>query len=786
MREFGVGQSLPRTEDARLLRGEGRFTDDIAPPQAAHMFVLRSLYAFADIASIDIADALDSPGVVGILTGDDAAADKLGGFPSLVRHTGPDGAPNFEPPFAVMAQGLARYAGEPLAIVIAETLNQAKDAAELIQIDYVPRDCVATIVSAEAEGAPVVWEECPGNLCVLTDIGDPAAVDTAFAAAARISEVDVVLSRVAVCSIEPRAALGEWDAATGRYTLHAGMQSPHMMRAQLASQVFAVPPEQIRVVALDVGGSFGMKGVPHPELALVLWAARRFDRAVRWTAERSEGFLSDCQSRDQLAHCQLALDEDARFLGLRVKVRANLGAYLSLAGVHCAVGNIGNLSGVYTIPAIHAEVRALFTNTVPIGPYRGAGRPEASTMLERIIDKAANDIGMDPAELRRRNLIPQSAMPYATGFVFTYDSGDFATSQAKVQEIADWCGFEARRAEALGRGMLRGIGMSHIIEIAAPQLDEMGSIAIEADGTVTIGSGLHNHGQGQETTQRQLIAEFLHVPPENVRIKACDTDNQPFGLGTGGSRSAVVAGVLFQTIAEAVIAKAKAFAAILLEADAGTIDYRDGTFIAAGTNRSVGLGEVAEFAHQPARLPPGMESGLSHQQQIRLSASTFPNGCHVCEVEIDPQTGQARFVGYWVSEDVGRAINPMIVEGQMHGGVVQGLGQVLGEFIEYDESGQLLTGTFMDYHIPRALDMPPIHTISNNVPSPTNPLGIKGAGESGTVGALPAGLNAICDALRPLGIDNFHMPATPSRIWAAVKASGGLPLHAELARSSAA
>lgn len=781
MREFGIGQSLPRTEDLRLVRGQGRYTDDVVPPQSARMFILRSHHASARIRDVNMDAALESPGVLGILTGADAHRAGLRGFTSLVRKTGPDGNPNFEPEFAVIAHDLVRYAGEPVAIVIAETLNEAKSAAELIEIDYEELPCVADLADADSEDAPAVWPECPDNLCVLTEVGDRAAADAAFAGAAHVSRVDFRISRVAVAPMEARNAIGEWSDAEQRFTLHAGIQNPHMSRDQLA-HVFGMPPHQIRVVSLDVGGGFGLKGVPHPELALVLLAAKHVRRPVRWTSERSESFLADCHSRDQIAHVELALADDARFLALKVKVKANLGAYLSLAGIHCAVGNIGSLSGVYRLPAVHAEVSALFTHTVPIGPYRGAGRPEASIMIERIIDVAARDLGMDPAELRRRNLIPADAMPYDTGFVFTYDSGDFPASQARAQEIANWNTFEQRRAEALSRGRLRGIGMAHVIEIAAGQLDEMGEIEVDMSGAVTVRTGMHSQGQGHETMYRQLVAEFMHVTPDRVRVHYGDTDDLPFGFGAAGSRSAVIAGFMLEKIAGKVIEKGKKVAAAMLEVEVDQVEYRDGAiFGSRANNRTVTLAEVAQRAHQPMLLPPGSESGLGHREMTRLPAPTFPNGCHICEVEIDPETGQLEFKGYWVSEDVGKAINPMIVKGQVHGGVVQGLGQVLGEHIQYDPDGQLVTGSFMDYQMPRALDMPSIAIVNSDTPSRNNPLGIKGCGEGGTVGALPAGMNAICDALSPLGIGNFDMPATPQRLWRAIRDAGGLPAVSAIA-----
>ncbi|MEZ5736422.1 MAG: xanthine dehydrogenase family protein molybdopterin-binding subunit [Novosphingobium sp.] len=785
MIKFGIGQSLARVEDARLLRGLGRFTDDIAPPRSVHMYVLRSPHAHAKICGIDLRSAHAMPGVHAILTGEDAAADDLGGFPSMVPSTAPGGGPNFTPPFAIIAHGKARYAGQPVAIVIADTLEQAKDAAEAIIVDYEPLPAVASLADADAPGAPLVWTECPDNLDALATFGDEGVVDAAFEKAASTHSVEVRISRVSANPMESRTALGEWNEAEERYELTGGMQSPHMLRAQLAECVFKIPPNKIRVRAFDVGGGFGMKGVPHPEPALVLWAARKVRRPVRWTSERSEAFLSDCHSRDHTSRCELALDSGARILALRFFARANLGAYLSLAGLHCAQGNIGHLSGVYTTPAIYAEVRSYFTHTVPIGPYRGAGRPEAITVLERAIDAAAFDLGMDPAELRRRNLIGPDQMPYDTGFQFTYDSGNYPVSQTKAEEAAGWANFEERRLESLRRGKLRGIGMGHIVEIAAGMNDEMGAIDVEADGSVTISTGFHNHGQGQETTMRQLVSEFLGVPPDRIKYRDSDTDVQPFGFGSAGSRAAAVGGALFKAISEKIIEKGKVIAAIMLDTSAEEIDFVDGTFTARSTNRTATLAEVAALAHQPMGLPQGTEGGLSHKQMFRPKGPTFPNGCHICEVEIDPETGRSEILGYWVCEDVGRSINPMIVAGQMHGGVVQGLGQVMGEFIEYDEEGQLLTGSFMDYQMPRALDMPQITTISNNVPSPNNPLGIKGAGESGTVGAMPAGLNAVCNALQPLGIRHFDMPATPWRVWQAIQQAGGIEALRKAAHKAA-
>ncbi len=769
MREFGIGQSVPRTEDLRLVRGRGRYVDDIRLPDEARLYILRSAHAAAKIRGINAAAALAAPGVLAVLTGADAAADGLGTFASRVKLKR-DGKPNHEPPYPVLAQGATKHVGDAVVAVIAETLAEAKDAAELVEIDYEPLDAVTSTADAAKPGAPVVWAGQPDNICFIHELGNRAAAEAAFGRAAHVAKLDLTITRVSTNSMEPRCALGAWDPVEERYTLYGSVQGPHNTRTELASRIFKVPENKIRVVAPDVGGGFGMKGSPHPELALVLWAARKVGRPVKWVSERSEGLISDHHARDNICHVELALDGEGKFLALRTENIVNLGGYLAFNGIHCGVNNLGGLSGVYTTPSIYARVTGVFTNTSPTAPYRGAGRPEASYIVERIIDEAARGMKLDPAELRRRNLIPNITTPYNTGFIFTYDSGEFEHNQTATLKLADWNGFETRRAEAKRRGKLRGIGMSHVIEIAggpAPiPFEEFSSVRFDPSGAVTIVMGTHNHGQGHETTFRQVAVDLLGIDPDKIRILYGDTDVVPHGRGTSGSRSMAVGGMALQRASEKVIAKGKKLAAHLLEAADADIEFADGKFRVAGTDKTLDLIEVAKASFTPARLPKGMEPGLIEEAIVVPPGATYPNGCHVCEVEIDPETGVTRVVGYWVTDDVGRVVNPLIVKGQLHGGIVQGVGQALLETVVYDnESGQMLSGSFMDYGMPRADEFPHFEVKSHEVLAKNNPLGIKGAGEAGTIGALPATMNAICDALGPLGITHIDMPATPPRVW---------------------
>jgi aerobic carbon-monoxide dehydrogenase large subunit len=774
VREFDLGRAVPRTEDFQLLRGRGRYTDDIALPRQSHLYVLRSPHAAARIRAIELRAAATAPGVHAVLTGKDADEDGLGTFSSAVQRKRADGTANFVPPYRVLAVGRVHHVGEPVVAIVAETLAEARDAAELIEIDWEVLPSVTETASAAVPGAPAVWAQVPDNVCFIHQLGDGAAVDAAFARASHIVKERFRVSRIAANPMEGRTALGVYDEREERYTLYAGLQGVHRTRIELATNIFKLPASRFRVVSPDVGGGFGMKGSAFPELALVLWAARRVDRPVKWISERSESFIADHHARDSISDVALALDEHGRFLALRVNTVANLGAFLATMGVHVATNNLGGLAGTYTTPHVHVTVTGVFSNTNATCPYRGAGRPEASYCIERIIDIAAREIGIDPVELRRRNMIPPGAMPYKTGLVFTYDSGEFEKTLEMALELADWSGIAARRAEAAERGKLYGAGLASVIEIAGGPadfpLEEAIEVRFDPTGHATVLAGTHSHGQGHETMYRQFAGHLLGLPPDRVRVLYGDTDVVFHGRGTFGSRSASVGGAAFVAAARKIIEKGKLIAGHLLEASALDIEFVDGRFTVGGTDRSIGLAEVAVASFIPQRVPRGLELGLDAQAVVAPPGPTFPNGCHACEVEIDPDTGAVRIVRYAVVDDVGRVVNPLLLKGQIHGGIAQGAGQALCEALCYDGgSGQLLTGSFMDYAMARADDLPCFAVGSNEVAARTNPLGIKGAGEAGTVGALPAVLNAVNDALAPLGIRHFDMPATPERVWRAIR-----------------
>jgi len=775
MREMGIGRAIPRTEDWRLLRGRGRYTDDITFPREARLYVLRSPHAAARIRSIDTAAALKAPGVLAIVTGDDTRKEGFGTFASRVTRQRPDGKPNFVPPYRPLAVDRVHHVGEPVAAIVAETLDQAKDAAELVDVNYESLPSVTDTAEAVTPGAPTVWDEAPGNICFLFKVGDKTATDAAFARAHHVARESFLITRVTTNSMEGRAALAAYDEREDRYTLHAGLQGPHGMRHEIAN-VFGLPATRFRLIAPDVGGGFGMKGSIYPEYILALWTARLTGRPVKWIAERSEGLISDHQARDNRSTVELALDKDGKFLALRVNTIANLGAYLALSGVHCPTNNLGGLAGTYTIPAFDVTVTGVFSNTLPTSAYRGAGRPEASYCIERIIDIAARGMTLDRAELRRRNMIPPEAMPYKTALTFTYDSGEFEAVMDKCLDLADWRSFETRRAEARQRGKLRGIGMASVIEVAGGPhgnpMEEGAEIRFDPGGTATVLMGSHNHGQGHETVFRQFAQEFLGLSFDKVRIDYGDTDAVYHGRGTFGSRTMMAGGTAFKAAAEKVIARGKEIAAHLLETSALDIEFSDGRFAVGGTDRGIDLAEVARASFLPPKMPKGMELGLQGGAVTAPSDASFPNGCHVCEVEIDPETGVTRMVRYTVVDDVGRVVNPLLLKGQIHGGIAQGAGQALLENVVYDrESGQMLSGSFMDYGMPRADDFPSFEVGSHDVPCRTNPLGVKGAGEAGTVGALPAVMNAVADALLPLGITRTDMPANPETIWRAIQSA---------------
>ncbi len=773
---FGIGSASPRFEDRRLLRGLGRYVDDIRPVHVTHMAVLRSPYAHARIIEIQSQAALMVPGVLAVLTGADVAADGLGTLHSVVPRNRRDGSPMYRPPYRLLAVDVVQFVGDAVAVVIGETAHAAAEGRDLVGVTYEELPAVTDAVEAAAPDAAVVWPEQPDNVCFVFQQGDRAAVDAAFVGAAHVAGLDFRITRVSANPMEPRNAIGIYDPAEDAYTLYAGTQTPHKLRTEIAEKTLKIPTSRLRVVSPDVGGGFGMKGSPYPEYSLVLWASRKVGRPVRWTATRGESFLSDYHARDNISRVELALDGGGQFLALRIRTYANLGAYLGFNTPHSPTNNLGGLAGVYRTPAIHAEVLGMFTNTQPTAPYRGAGRPEATFALERVIDIAAVAMNIDRAELRRRNLIAADAMPFKTGLVFTYDSGDFLANMRLAEAAADWQGFAARRAEAAARGRLRGIGIANAIEIAGGPFrnpgEEGAEIRFDPGGDVTLLLGSHNHGQGHETVFRQIAASCLGVAPERVKILAGDTDVVAHGRGTFGSRSMMACGSALLRATEKIVERGKSIAAHMLEAAEADIVFDCGSFAVAGTDRSLRIEAIARASFDPGSLPPGSEWGLGAQAIVTPAEATFPNGCHVCEVEIDPQTGEAAVVAYVVVDDVGTVINPLLVHGQIHGGVAQGLGQIMLEAVAYEAgSGQLITGSFMDYAMPRAADLPAMEVLSNPQPTASNPLGVKGAGEAGCVGALPVVMNALLDALRPLGVTDLEMPATPARIWAAIAAA---------------
>ena len=776
--KFAVGQSVRRVEDPRLIQGLGRYSDDVNLPRQAHAVLARSPHAHARIRGIDARAALAAPGVVAVLTAAELAADKVGNLPTDRGRKRPDGTPAFPTPRPALLADRVRHVGDPVALVIAETHEQAVDAVDLLDIDYEPLPAVAGTANALKPGAPAVWDEAPGNIAFLAEAGQREATARAFEAAAHVVRVDFVVTRVAAAPLEPRGAVGEFDRRSGRYTLHTGIQAPHGTRTLLAA-VLNVPQTQVRVITGDVGGSFGMRSGLYPEMVLVLWAARRLGRPVKWTSDRREAFLTDEHGRDNLSTVELALGPDGAFLALRVAINLNIGAYMTQRSAGPGTNNIGGVAGMYTTPAIHHQTTGVFTNTTPTGPYRGAGRPEATYAIERVIDVAARQLGMDPIALRRKNLIPSSAMPFKTGLVFTYDSGDFAKGMDLALSVADHSGFEKRRAEARARGKLRGLGFANAIEVAGGPYTSVNpdtaSIRVNPDGSVVVFTGSTSMGQGNETAFAQIVSERLGVPPARIQVQWGDSDALDAGRGNGGSGAITVGGSAVTRASEKIVERGRRIAAHMMEAAPADVQFGDGRFTVAGTDRGVSLGEVARAAYVTRQLPAGMEPGFSETAAFTPPSVTFPNGCQVCEVEIDPETGVVRIERHSVVDDVGRMVNPLLVKGQIHGGVVQGLGQALFEDLVYDQEGQVISGSFMDYTMPRADDMPFFDVDSHEVLTKVNPLGAKGVGEAGTVGALPALVNAVNDALAPLGVRHLDMPMTPERVWRAIQEATARP-----------
>lgn len=769
MGEFALGQPVSRFEDPRLLRGGGRYVDDMVLPRMAFGCVLRSLHAHARIRSIDARRAERAPGVLAVLTGADWTASGWGDLPMARGMKQRDGSPCYQSRYPALVTDRVRWIGDYVAFVVAETAHQATDAAELIEVDYEPLPSVTSTAEAAISGAPLVWDDCPNNICFVHLEGDKAATDAAFARADHVVRRRLVINRVTAAAMEPRACIGDYNATEDRYTIYTTLQRTHTYRAELAHDVLKVAESKVRVVAGDIGGSFGMKSAVYNEPVLVLLASKRVGRPVKWTSTRSESFLGDAQARDNVTEAELALDREGRFLGLRVRTIANIGAYPQ-ANSQVFVGNLGTLAGVYRTPAIHADVTAVYTHTNPVRPYRGNGRPEAAYVIERMVDLAAHELGIDPVDLRRRNMVPPEAMPFKSGLTFTYDCGEFAKNLDLALDRADFAGFEGRRQDSARRGKLRGIGISNTIERAAAPGFESAEIRFDRGGTVTLLSGSINQGQGHETVYKQLLCDRLGLRPEQVHYVQGDTDKVAIGEGTGGSRSATLGGAAIHLANEKIIAKAKAIAARLLSVDPEEIKFADGIFSATRSNRTLTISEIAKQSFNPQNLPEGMEPGLISSAIYSAKVANYPNGCHVCELEIDTETGEVDILRYSVVDDVGTVMNPLLLEGQISGGIVQGIGQMLMEDICFEaKSGQLLSGSFMDYALPRAADVSAIDLASNPVPTKTNPLGIKGAGEAGSVGALPAVANALANALSARGIDHIEMPATPERLWRALR-----------------
>ncbi|WP_282607122.1 xanthine dehydrogenase family protein molybdopterin-binding subunit [Pelagibius sp. Alg239-R121] len=773
MVKFGVGQGLRRVEDVRLLTGHGRYTDDIKENGEVFGFVLRSPHAHAEISALDVEDARAAPGVLGVYTHEDLTADGVQDIPCMTPIPGKNDSLPIMPPHPALARGRVRHIGDPVAFVVAETLEQAKDAAELIFVDF--KDLPANVLSEKAmqAGTPQIWDEAPGNICLDWEQGDQGMTEAALAASHKVVKLNLVNNRIVVNAMEPRGALASYDAESDQLTLVSGSQGVFSLRGQLADRVFQIPQEKLRVLTQDVGGGFGMKIFVYPEQVMVLFAARRLRRPVRWTGERGESFMSDSQGRDHLTTVEAGLDENGKITALKVSTVADLGAYLSNYGpyIPTACGS-HMLCGVYSVPTVYVDVKCVFTNTVPVDAYRGAGRPEAAYVVERLIDYAAREIGISPDEMRRRNFIPFEAMPYTTSTGITYDSGDFAEMMQRAQTAADWSDFEARRITSRSKGKLRGIGMSSYVEACGTSGKEEARIKVRADGGITLFIGTQNNGQGHATAYAQILADKLGVEPEQVELRQGDTNELTSGGGTGGSRSVLMGGMAIAGASEKVIARAREIAGHLLEAATEDIAFDAGMLSIVGTDRRVSLADVAQAIEEGMNLPPetaeavtdGIDETSNFEETLPM---TYPNGCHICEVEVDEATGVTQILRYVIYDDFGKVINPLLAAGQVHGGTVQGIGQALLEHTVYDpETGQLLSGSYLDYCMPRADDIPQIElTMVEDMPCATNDMGVKGAGEAGAIGAPPAVINAIVDALSPFGVHHVDMPATSEKIW---------------------
>lgn len=775
----GIGARVARKEDKRFLTGKGRYTDDMVVPGMKYAAFVRSPHAHATIRSIDVASAKAMPGVIDVLDGKQLLADGIGNLICGWMIHSKDGSPMRMGAWRPLADKTVRYVGDAVAIVVADSVAEARDAAEAVVIDYETLPVVTDLVEALGEGQPQIHPEAPGNLIFDWEIGDAGATDQAIAAAAHVTELKIVNNRLSPNAMEPRATLGIYDAGDDHFTCYTTSQNPHLARLVMSAFYNVAPENKLRVIAPDVGGGFGSKIFIYPEEIVCLWASKRTGVPVKWTADRTEAFLTDAHGRDHVSTVKMAFDSSNRITALKVDTIANLGAYMSLFSSCVPTYLYATLlSGQYAISAIHANVRTVYTNTAPVDAYRGAGRPEATYLLERTMETAARELGLSPAELRRINFI--RSFPHQTPVIMNYDAGDYEASLTAAMKTVDWDGFAARKAEAEGRGMKRGIGMSCYIEACglAPSaavgslgagvgLWESAEVRVNAVGTIEVMTGSHSHGQGHETTFAQVVAERFGVPIDSVNIVHGDTDKVQMGMGTYGSRSGAVGmSAVFKAL-DKVEAKAKKIAAHLMEADESDIVIENGALKVAGTDREVPWSQVALASYTAHNLPPGMEPGLKEGAFYDPSNFTFPAGCYICEVEVDPETGQTKIVQFVAADDFGNIINPLIVEGQVHGGLAQGIGQALLEGVHYDKSGQLLTASYMDYAMPRADDLPSFKVTTSNTPCPSNPLGVKGCGEAGAIGSPPALINAITDAI---GNNELTMPATPQKVWAAARA----------------
>ena len=774
----GIGKRIPRKEDNRFITGKGRYTDDIKQVGQSHAYFVRSPHAHADVVSIDVEEALSAPGVIAVLTGADVTADGLGGLPCGWMIHSKDGSEMKQPHHPVLADNRVHYLGEPVAMVIADTALEAKNAAELVVVDWAEKQAVVSV--SEAQTAPAIYDDIPQNTCYEWALGDSDAVAEAMEQAAHVTRIELTNNRLIPNAMEPRAALAEYNAGSDELTLHTTSQNPHLARLILTAFVQIAPEHKLRVIAPDVGGGFGSKIFVYSEETALAWAAKKLGLTIKWTAERSEAFLADAHGRDHVTTAELAMDENGQFLAFKVKTTANMGAYLSTFASSVPTYLYGTLlAGQYRTPAIYVEVDSVFTNTAPVDAYRGAGRPEATYLVERIVTKAAIELGKDPAELRRQNFIRTDEFPYETPVALTYDIGDYEASLDKALELSDYDGFAARKASAAARGKLRGIGLSCYIEACglAPSqvagalgagvgLWESGEVRVNPTGSVSVLTGSHSHGQGHETTFAQLVADKLGVPIDDVDVVHGDTGKLDFGLGTYGSRSLAVGGSALVNAADKVIEKGRKVAAHLLRTDPDNIEFEAPVYRMKNSNESKTFQEIAFAAYVNHDYPDDLEPGLAEKAFYDPGNFTYPAGTHICEVEIDPDTGVTKVVQFVAVDDFGNLINPMIVEGQVHGGIAQGVGQALLEQAVYDDAGQLITGSYMDYCMPRADDLPNFTVGMTCTPCTHNPIGAKGCGEAGAIGSPPAIINAVLDAI---GETDMDMPATPERVWSMLK-----------------